>query len=82
LSEIGVTPILRRLWTHWLEIARAIAEFQSRLLLTLFYFTVFVPFGLIARLVVDPLRLRRSVGASAWVARAKQDDPATSRRQF
>ena len=77
-----MTPIFRRIWGHWIEIARAIAEFQSRLLLTVFYFTVLVPFGLIARVLVDPLRLRRSTGSSAWVARARQTDADTQRRQF
>ncbi len=74
--------MVRRLWAGWTEIARAIAEFQSRLLLTVFYFTVLVPFGLIARTLVDPLRLRRTAGSSAWVARPPRDDSETSRRQF
>ncbi len=72
-----------RLWRGWLEIARYFGDFQSRLLLTLFYFTVFVPFGTALRLFGDPLRLRRPPEASGWEARAVQDvDLPASRRQF
>ncbi len=72
---------LRWVWRQWLEIGRSIAEFQSRLLLTLFYFTVLAPFGMIARVLVDPLRLRRRPAASAWVARAERSD-GNPTRQF
>jgi hypothetical protein len=71
-----------RCWQHWEGIARAIADFQSRLLLTLLYFTVLVPFGMVARLVVDPLRIRRRVGDSAWVARDTRADTNAFERQF
>ena len=51
-----------------MEIARYFGDFQARLLLTLFYFTVFVPFGAGLRLLGDPWRLRRSPEASGWEA--------------
>lgn len=72
-----------RAWQGWLEIGRYFGDFQSRLLLTLFYFTVFVPFGAGLRLFGDPLRLRRPPEGSGWEARESLDAglPA-SRRQF
>lgn len=50
---------------------QAIGEFQSRLILTLFYGVVMLPFALIARLVADPLGLRefRSAPGGTWKKR-------------
>ncbi len=69
---------LKRLWRAWLEIARYIGDFQSRLLLTIFYFTVLIPFGLLVRAFSDPLRLRSDSGSSAWIRRS---NPSESLRQ-
>ena len=74
---------LRRLWEGWKEISGYIGDFQARLLLTLFYFTVAVPFGLLARLVADPLRTRRSPTTSAWTRRqTREADLEAMQRQF
>ena len=71
------------LWESWREIGGYIADFQSRLLLTLFYFTVAAPFGLLTRLTGDRLRMRRRPAPSAWTNRRRDDaDPSDSHRQF
>ncbi len=76
-------PFLIRLWRGWTEIAGYFGDFQARLLLTLFYFTVLVPFALITRRLTDPLRLRRPPAGSNWIARPAQDgDLSASRQQF
>jgi hypothetical protein len=73
---------LARFWNGWKEIASYLGDFQARLLLTAFYFTVAVPFGLIARLL-DPLRTRAPQGTSGWVSRAADKrDLANHRKQF
>ena len=41
----------------------------AHILLTIFYFTLLVPFGLAVRLLGDPLRLRASNTHSFWVKR-------------
>jgi hypothetical protein len=59
-----------------------IGDFQSRLLLTLFYLLVAAPFGLIAR-IIDPLRLRPRAVPSVWLKRTTTDDTLqAARRQF
>jgi hypothetical protein len=65
------------------EILNYIGNFQARLLLTTFYFTLALPFGLLARWGIDPLRLRHSRPAtSAWRERHTYDtDLSTSQRQ-
>lgn len=71
------------LWERWKAAARAIGDFQARLLLTLFYFVIVTPFGLAVRLFSDPLRLRRPQARSAWIARATQEtNMERARSQF
>ena len=48
-------------------------EFQSRILLIYFYFLVVTPFGLVTRLLSDPLRARVRKQSSFWVERAFAD---------
>jgi hypothetical protein len=43
--------------------------FQSRVLLSLFYFFVVTPFGVAVRIFGDPLHLRRVEGSSNWIPR-------------
>lgn len=84
-ARSGRTPLRRALgglWDGWKEIASFIGDFQARLLLTTFYFTIAAPFALVARLI-DPLRTRRSNRASGWVLRPPDtQDIGSHRRQF
>lgn len=73
----------RNLWEAWKEIAEFIGDFQARLLLTIFYFTVAVPFGLIMRLFGDSLNIRKIPQESAWVPRTTGDiELEDTQRQF
>ena len=51
--------MLKRAWQAWTGIAHAIANFQARLLLTIFYAVLVLPFGIASRLFSDPLRIKR-----------------------
>jgi hypothetical protein len=78
----AMTQALTRVWHAWRETASYIGDFQARLLLTVFYFTIAAPFALLTRLL-DPLRLRAAGGTSAWLARPEdQQDLHGHRRQF
>lgn len=78
--------MLRKLGSHWLVLARKIGQFQSRIMLTVFYFVFVTPFGLGVRLFADPLHVRRRSldGAqSGWVARTTRDvDLAAGQKQW
>ncbi len=76
--------MLRAIGDVWRARARDIGDFQSRFLLTVFYFTVLAPFGLVTRFSRDPLRLRRRrTSATAWTARPAGDTTLEGiRRQF
>lgn len=49
---------LKRLWAGWKAFGHFIGNMLARVVLSIFYFTVFVPFGLGVRLFSDPLRLK------------------------
>ena len=57
--------MLKRLWIWWKGIAHKIADFQARVLLTIIYGIVVLPFGLAIRLCADPLRIKRR--PSEWL---------------
>jgi hypothetical protein len=65
--------LIGRAWSSWLELAHYVGDFQARMLLTVFYFTLALPFGALVRLLMDPLRRRRPPSGSAWVPRRPSD---------
>ncbi len=63
----------KRLWTGWKKIAHSIGVFQTRLVLTLLYNTLLLPFGLLVRIFMDPLGFKTRGRASGWVPRETRD---------
>lgn len=49
---------LKLLWKKWLVVAHAIGNFQSQLILSVFYFIFIFPLGVVFRFFSDPLRLK------------------------
>ncbi len=71
------------LWTRWKALARRAGNFQARVVLTVFYFTLAEPFGLAARWGSDPLRLKKRSGTPGWMARTgRASDLDELRRQY
>lgn len=63
------TPsILRIAWDRFQIIGQANGDYVARFVTTLMYFTVLIPFALIARYLVDPLDMRKTAHAN-WRAR-------------
>jgi len=50
---------LKRLWEAWKLLAKKIGTFQARVLLTVLYGVLVLPFGLCVRLFSDPLRIKK-----------------------
>ena len=50
---------LKRLWAAWKRIAHRIGDFQARVLLTLIYAVLVLPFGLVIRFFSDPLKINK-----------------------
>jgi hypothetical protein len=49
----------KRLWQAFKAFSRKVGNFQARIILTVFYGILVLPFGLAARLFSDPLRIKR-----------------------
>lgn len=64
--------VLRKIWNGWKRFGQFIGDFLGRLVLTIFYFTLFMPFALIVRFFMDPLALR-PVSNPKWLERKTQD---------
>jgi hypothetical protein len=63
---------LKRFWTAWKAFGHFMGNFLARIVLTVFYFTVFVPFGLGVRLLSDPLHIKTTSGP-LWRSRSTGD---------
>lgn len=55
---------LKSLWRKWLKIVRIIGNFQSQVILSVFYLVVLASVALIFRLLADPLKIRGKVSTS------------------
>lgn len=59
--------MLKHVWQRWKRIARGVGTFQARILLTVFYAVLVLPFGIVVRLFSDPLRIQRR--PTQWLER-------------
>ena len=67
-----VPPAAKLFHRVWFKIAYALGWVNSRILLTIIYFLVFVPYRIVSRLAGrDPLNLRQPRGESYWHKREK-----------
>lgn len=69
--------LARRVWNGWKKIAIKIGRFQTALLLSIFYFVILVPVGLVFKLFGwDPLKARQKQRhqSSNWQA-VSNDEP-------
>jgi hypothetical protein len=62
--------MLKRAQRTWKRLANTIGNFQARVLLTVFYGIIVFPVGIVARLFLDPLRIKRS--PMHWLNRADE----------
>ena len=70
-------------WSRWRELSQKSANVQARVLLTIFYFTVMLPFGVVFGLFKDPLRIKTRPSGSYWVERKPGASTLTeAQRQF
>jgi hypothetical protein len=81
VAGLLVPPAARAFHTAWMRFAAALGHVNSRVLLTLVYYLVVTPYGVVTRLVGrDPLRRRGpGTGESHWVERKTTRQP---REQF
>jgi hypothetical protein len=67
-----VVVFVEKFWHHWRAFGQFLGDWLGRVVLTIFYFTVFVPFGLGVRIFGDPLHIK-SIPAQLWRSRSTGD---------
>lgn len=63
---------LRSIWEAWKRIGRFIGNIVTRIIMTVFYFTLFAPFGIGATLFSDLLQMKTERKES-WISRETGD---------
>ncbi len=72
----------RKVWQVWKRFGRFTGDLLARVVLTVFYFTILLPFGLAVHLFSDPLKLRDGI-RPVWLTRETDDQTIEQvRRQF
>lgn len=75
-------PISKSLWEKWKKFSAKMGDFQGRLMLMWFYFILILPFGVLVRLLSDPLKQKQSLGTS-WLERSTVESELDNlRKQF
>ena len=76
--------IFRRAWEGWKKIARKIGDFNARVILTIFYLILLMPFALLIKLFTDPLEIKKKAYKGWHQKEEKEDIPPLERaeRQF
>jgi len=57
---------LKRIWAAWKRFGKLIGDIVGRIVLTLLYFTIVLPFGVGVRLFSDPLKIKPALVSSFW----------------
>ncbi len=58
LFIIAAVLLIENFWQNWKAFGQFLGNWVARVLLTIFYFTVFLPFGIGVRLFSDPLAIK------------------------
>jgi len=73
----------RIIWDRWQRFGQLIGDLFARIVLTILYFTILVPFGVGVRLFGDPLRIKSDNQGTCWTKYSGTEaNLLLSRRQF
>jgi len=82
LKETSRNP-LKKLWISWENFSKRMGGFQSRIILSFFYFIFVMPFALGVRIFSDPLNIKHQSSKSHWLPKKEiKTDLEQYRRQF
>ena len=74
---------LKKLWRGWMKFGHFMGDIVGRVVMTVFYFTLLLPFGLIVTLFGDPLDMKHKDKTPTWRARTTGDRTMEeAQRQF
>jgi len=72
--------LLKQIWKKWRAFGRVVGDAAARVFMTVFYFTVAIPFGIGVRVVKDSVNLRS--GETRWLARENKRDSIEDARHL
>lgn len=82
-SEAPLKNPIKRLWEIWKNFSNRMGNFQTRIILSLFFFLLVSPFAFIVKVSSDPLRIKRRGIKSFWLPKKEiKIDLEQYRRQF
>jgi hypothetical protein len=67
--ESELRELLELAWSRFNVISSIMGDVQGRSIAVLFYFTIFLPFGVLSRLFSDPLRRQFDIQNMTWIDR-------------
>jgi hypothetical protein len=78
------SALFKRLWHRWVDLSRRMCSFQSRIMLSLFFFILISPAAMMIKVLKDPLQIKKKkVMGSYWSIRTqKSEEFEHYRRQF
>jgi hypothetical protein len=68
--------LLSVIWKKWRAFGKVMGDFVARIIMTIFYFTIALPFGVGVRLLKDPLHLKSP--ESGWRKREDREETLES----
>jgi hypothetical protein len=71
---------LKLIWKKWQAFGRVMGDFVARIFMTIFYFTIAIPFGIGVRLFKDPLRLKSP--ETNWLKREEREETMENARRL
>lgn len=80
---VSTASFFRRKWESWKGFSWRMGGYQSRILLSFFFFLFVTPFAVAVKLFSDPLRIRHRSRTSHWQEKKEiQADLEALRKQF
>ncbi len=75
--------LFKKLFESWKDFSRRMGSFQSRIILSLFFFIFVSPFALAVKMFSDPLKIKHQSSKSHWLPKKDiETDLEKHRRQF
>jgi hypothetical protein len=74
--------MLNKFWSRWKKFTKLMGDFVARNVLTFFYFTIALPFGLIMRFTQDPMNLKPKAKSNWTPHQDRVKDINEARRLF
>lgn len=73
--------MLKKLWQKWMAFSTAFGNFMSRLILSVLYFSIVLPWGIGVRLFSDRLDIKKTPRDGAWKSLPRTEDSLKEFRQ-